>query len=87
MATEVIQEKQEVHALVELLTPGQLSAVRSVLQVMVDPVSYAIANAPLEDEEISDEEERAVAEARDWLKRNGGKGVPHAEAMRRLQLD
>jgi hypothetical protein len=83
----VTQERQEVHGLVERLSRGQLLAVRSLLQVMVDPVSYAIANAPLEDEEISDEEERGVAEAREWLKHKGGKGVPHPEAMRRLQLD
>ena len=46
----------------------------------------ALRKAPPEDESISEEEERAVAEARDWLKRHGGKGIPHAKAMRRLRL-
>jgi hypothetical protein len=27
-----------------------------------------------------------VAEAREWLARRGGKGIPHEEAMRRLGL-
>jgi len=35
-----------------------------VMEVMLDPVSLALANAPLKDEEISEDEERAVAEAR-----------------------
>lgn len=46
-----------------------------------------MANAPVEDEEISDEEERAVAQARESLKQSGGEGIPHEEAMRRLGLD
>jgi hypothetical protein len=46
--------------------------VRSLLEVMVDPVSRALANAPIDDEPITEEEERAVAEAREWLKHNPG---------------
>jgi hypothetical protein len=38
------------------------------------PVSCALANAPLEDKEISAEEEQAVPETREWLKHN--KGIP-----------
>jgi hypothetical protein len=57
------------------------------LQTIVNPVAAALRKAPLEDESISEEEERAVAEARDWLKRHGGKGIPHAKAMRRLGLE
>ena len=50
-------------------------------------VLAAVANAPLEDEEISADEERAVAEARDSLKGSEGRGTSHAEAMRGLGLD
>src|ERR1039457_4858326 len=46
---------------------------------MLDPVSRAIANAPAEDEEVSAEEERAVAGAREWLKHN--KPIPHQEVL------
>jgi len=45
----------------------------------LNPVSLALANAPLEDEEISEDEERAVAEAREWLKHN--KPIPHEEVL------
>jgi hypothetical protein len=30
----------------------------------------------------TDEEKQDVAEARNWLARHSGKGIPHAEAMR-----
>jgi len=42
------------------------------MEVMLDPVSRALANAPPEDEEISEEEERAVVGAREWMKHNEG---------------
>ena len=48
---------------------------------MLDPVARALANAPLDDEPITEEEEQAVAEAREWFKRNGGKGIPHAQVL------
>jgi hypothetical protein len=47
-------------------------------------VSRALANAPLEDEEISEDEERAVAEAREWLKHN--KPIAHEEVLAELGL-
>ncbi|MBV8821118.1 MAG: hypothetical protein JO022_22365 [Acidobacteriaceae bacterium] len=37
-----------------------------------------------EDEEISDEEEQAVAEAREWLKHN--RPIPHEEVLAALGL-
>ena len=45
-----------------------------------------LASAPDEDEQISAEEEQAVVEARESMARNGGRGVAHTEAMRRLGL-
>lgn len=79
--------RQLAHTLIDRLPEVQLSSLVRFLETIVDPAGAALANAPLEDEEISDEEKRAVAEARESLKRNGGRGVPHAEAMRRLGLD
>lgn len=54
------------------------------LETIVDPAAEAMRNAPLDDEPETDEEKVATAQARDWLRQNGGRGVPHAEAMRRL---
>jgi uncharacterized protein (DUF2336 family) len=80
-------DREHAQQLLNHLAPDQVAAVVHVMEVMLDPLSRKLANAPLEDEEISEEEERAVAEAREWLSKNGGKGVPHAEAMRRLGIE
>ena len=62
--------RQEVHLLVDRLAPSQLTAVHSLLEVMLDPVSRAIANAPTDDEPESETERQAVGEATEWLKHN-----------------
>jgi len=54
------------------------------MEVMLDPLSRKLANVPVEDEEISEEEERAVAEAREWLKHN--KPIPHEEVLAEFGL-
>jgi hypothetical protein len=81
------RHREHAHELIDRLPEPQLSGLVQFLETIVDPVATALRNAPLEDEEISEEEERAVAEAREWLSKNGGKGVPHAEAMRRLGIE
>ena len=82
MEANLNQERQQAHALLDMLPAEKLNAVRSLLEVMVDPVSRALANAPLEDEEISEEEERAVAESREWLKHNPG--IPFEQVVAEL---
>jgi hypothetical protein len=84
MDLDFAQERQQAHAYLDRLPPEQLSAVRSLLETMLDPVSRAMANAPVEDEEISEQEEHAVAEAREWLKHN--KPIPHEEVLREFGL-
>ncbi len=61
-------KKQQAHQLVEQLDAGQLAAVVHLLNVMTDPVARSLANAPLEDEPISVEEEHAVEASKNWLK-------------------
>jgi hypothetical protein len=66
------------------LAPDQVAAVVHIMEVMLDPLSRRLANAPLEDEEIGGEEERAVAEAREWLKHN--QAIPHEEVLAEFGL-
>ncbi|MGD1069255.1 MAG: hypothetical protein ABSB15_03870 [Bryobacteraceae bacterium] len=70
--------------LLDHLAPDQVAAVVHVMEVMLDPVSRALGNAPLEDEEISAEEEQSIAEAREWLKRNNP--IPHEEVLAEFGL-
>ena len=76
------QEREQAHALLDMLPAEKLNAVRSLLEAMVDPVSRALANAPIDDEPITEEEERAVAEAREWLQHNPG--IPFEQVVAEL---
>ncbi len=82
-----MSERDHAHELIDRLPETQLAALVGLLETIVDPVAAALRNAPIDDEPESDEEKRAVTEARDWLAKRGGKGVPHHEAMRRLGLE
>jgi hypothetical protein len=77
-------EKQRAHELIDRLAPGQVAAVVGLLEAMLDPVSRAIANAPVDDEPVTEEEEQALAEAREWLKHN--KPIPHEQVLAELGL-
>lgn len=82
-----MSEREHALELIDRLPEAQLSALVGLLETIVDPVATALRNAPVDDEPETGDEELAVAEARDWLKRHGGKGIPHEEAMRRLALE
>jgi hypothetical protein len=77
-------EKQQAHELIERLPPTQLSAVVNLLEAMLDPVSRAIAHAPIDDEPVTAEDEKALSEAREWLKHN--KGIPHDQVLAELGI-
>jgi hypothetical protein len=77
-------DKQHAQQLLNHLAPDQVAAVVHLMEVMLDPVSRKLANAPIEDEEIGEDEEQAVAEAREWLKHN--KPIPHEEVLAELGL-
>jgi hypothetical protein len=84
MATAATNSKQQAHELIERLSNGQVSAVVGLLEAMLDPVSVALANAPIDDEPVSDEEARDIAAARASLAR--GEGIPHEEVLREFGL-
>jgi hypothetical protein len=63
MALDLKEERQIAHALLDQLPPAKLGAVRSLLEVMIDP----------DDEEFSEEDRRAVAASREYF-RQGGEG-------------
>lgn len=73
------EQKQHAHDLVDRLDAGQLDAVVRLLQVMTDPVVRAIANAPIEDELISEEEIQAVDASKEWAKTH--EGIPNEEVL------
>jgi hypothetical protein len=82
-----MSNRERAHQLIDGMLETQLTALVGLLETIVDPVAIALRNAPIDDEPETEEEKQAVAEARVWLQRNGGKGIPHEEAMRRLGLE
>jgi hypothetical protein len=65
--------------MLDLLAPEKISAVVGLLEVMLDPVARAIANAPVDDEPVTEEEAKALAEADVWLKHN--KPIPNEQVL------
>jgi hypothetical protein len=73
--------KAHAHELIERLAPRQVTAVVGLLEAMLDPVSRAIANAPVDDEPESEQERQAIAESKAWFEQHGGQGISHEEVL------
>ena len=77
-------QKQQAHDLIERLAPSQISAVVHLLEVMTDPVARSLANAPVDDEPVTECEAREIATARASFDR--GEGIPHEEVLAEFGL-
>lgn len=66
--------RQHAHQLIDRMPEAQLSGLVRFLETIVTP-----DGVPFEDEEIGEEEERAVAEAREWLRHNTP--IPHENVL------
>jgi hypothetical protein len=78
------QERQQAHALLDMLPAEKLNEVRSLLEVMVEPLARSLALAPVDDEELTPETAVALERARESLAR--GEGIPHEEILRGFGL-
>jgi len=79
------QERKRAHALLDMLPQEKLAAVRSLLEVMVEPLARSLASAPVEEEEVTPETAVALDRARASLAR--GEGIPHDEILREFGVD
>lgn len=78
------EARHQAHRLLDALPNDKIPALRGLLEVMVDPVSRAIANAPLDDEPVTPQEIKALEESREWLKHN--EGIPHHQLLAELGI-
>jgi hypothetical protein len=76
--------KKHAHELIERLAPNQAAAVAGLLEAMLDPVARAIATAPVDEEPLTAEDQRALDEAREWSRHH--KGIPHEQVLAELDL-
>lgn len=77
-------DKQQAHHLLDRLDAGQLDAIVRLLQVMTDPVARSLANAPVDDEPVTEEETQEIAASRASLDR--GEGIPHEKVLAEFGL-
>jgi hypothetical protein len=84
MASISTNPRQQAHELIDRMAPGQVSAMVSLIETMLDPVSRAIANAPFDDETLAEECAKSLAEAGEWLKHN--EGIPHEQVLAELGI-
>jgi len=76
--------KEYAHELIDRLPPAQLAAVASLLEAMLDPVSRAIGDLPIEEEEITPQTAADLDRARASIER--GEGIPHEAILREFGL-
>jgi hypothetical protein len=84
MASASADEKQHAHELIERMAPGQVSAVVSLLEIILDPLARRLASAPYDDQMISQEEAREVEASKASLAR--GEGIPHEKVLAEFGL-
>jgi len=78
------QDRKQAHALLDMLPDAKIEAVRTLLEVMVEPLSRSLALAAVEGEELTAETSAALERARASLAR--GEGVSHDEILREFGL-
>ena len=84
MSLDLSHKKEQAHELIERLPPVQLTAVVGLLEAMVDPVARAISEAPVDNEPLTRQEEKALVEAQEWLEDN--QPIPHEQVLRELGI-
>ena len=75
-----MSEREQAHALLDLLPEHKLNAILNLLEVMVEPLSQSLASAPTEEEDLTPETVEAIQQSEASLAR--GEGIPHDEVLR-----
>ena len=84
MDSSLQEQREQAHLLLNAVPDEKIPKIRTLLASMVDPLAIAIANAPLDEEPLSTEEERELVEARAALAQ--GVGIPHEEILKDFGL-
>ena len=84
MELDLAQQRHEVHLLIDVLPEEKLFAVRTLLNVLVEPLSMSLAMAPIDDEELTTEAIASIERGRLALDR--GEFTSHEEMLREFSL-
>jgi len=81
-------EREEIYRLVDSIPEDKLPDIKKLLKHAIeddyDPVLHALANAPLDDEPVTEEEEERIRQADDDFKH--GRTVSMDEVKKELEL-
>ena len=77
--------KEALHRLVDAIPEWEIDAARQALEPFVDPFLLALANAPIDDEPTTPEEDTGAEEA--WQEYLRGEARPWEEVRRELASD
>jgi hypothetical protein len=84
MQFNLAEQREQAHSILDGLPAEKLLAVRNLLEVLVEPLPRSLANAPVEDEELTPETMAALNRASDSIDR--GEFVTHEEVLREFGL-
>ena len=84
MKADLTEQRQQAHSLLDGLPEKQLFAVRNLLELLVEPLSQSLANAPVEQEELTSETMTALHRAAESLGRGGS--ISHKEILHEYGL-
>ena len=76
-------DKEQLRERIEAFSEAEASEALRLLDLRADPVVVAFRDAPVDDEPFTEEDEAALAEARDDIA--AGRTVSLEEAMRELE--
>lgn len=84
MALDLQEERKQAHAMIDLLAPAQLGAVRTLLETMVPTLEQSLAAAPVDTEDLTEKTAASIIDACASLDR--GEGIPHEDILREFGL-
>ena len=74
-----MEPRQHAHAIIDIMKAEQIAALVPLLEVMLDPFERSLANAPVDDEPVSEEERREIADSYKWLENH--RPIPNSEVL------
>ncbi len=81
MSLDLQQEREQAHALIDLLPPAKLGAVRNLLEVFLDKDELFLDE---DRDTLSPAEAKAIGEADEWSKNN--EPIPHDQVLAEFGL-
>jgi len=85
MKSDITEERQQAHALLDLLPAEKVAAVRTLLAVMIDPLARSLESVPVEEEDVTSETAAAIERGRASLA--SGETIRHQDILREFGLE